>query len=121
MDITVKVKIGNVEVELSLEEAAELHAVLGRIVGKPETVVAPCPYPVHVPYHEPRPWWQGPFVVTCGTSSIRLTASEAGNPAVSSGTFTGGTFTGGTITGGKGLAWTDATGHLHVGGKVAAA
>ena len=81
MDITVKVKIGSVEVELSLEEAAELHAALGRITGKPDTVVAP--YPVYVPRQEPRPWWQGPFVVTCGTSGITLTASPASKSGTS--------------------------------------
>jgi hypothetical protein len=43
VDITVKVKIGNVEVELTLEEAAELHAALGRITGKPEDKFVPVP------------------------------------------------------------------------------
>lgn len=113
MDITVKVKIGNVEVELSLEEAAELHAVLGRIVGKPDMVVAP--YPVYVPCQEPRPWWQGPFVVTCGTSGIALTVSGAGNSSVSSGTVVGG-----TIADATGLVWTGANGKLFFGDKAGA-
>lgn len=104
MDITVKVKIGNVEVELTLEEAAELHAALGRITGKPDTVVAPCPYPVYVPYREPRLWWQGPYVVTCG-SGITLTVSGADNSSVSSDTVVGG-----TITGSTGLVWSELRG-----------
>jgi len=113
VDITVKVKIGNVEVELSLEEAAELHAVLGRITGKPDTVVAPCPYPVYVPYQEPRQWWQWPYTITCGTSGITLTVSGAGNSSVSSDTVVGG-----TITNATGLVWTDANGKLFFGDKV---
>lgn len=83
MDITVKIKIGNVEVELTLEEAAELHAVLGPICGKPDTVVAPCPYPVYVPYREPWQWWQWPYTITCGNSgNVTLTVSGASNTTV---------------------------------------
>lgn len=55
MDITVKVKIGNVEVELTLEEAAELHAVLGPICGKPADKVVPVPCGEEVVYI---PYWR---------------------------------------------------------------
>ena len=87
MDITVKVKIGNVEVELTLEDAAELHAALGRICGKPETVTVPVPYavPYAVPHHvhyEPRPWWQvwcsSSGNVTLSTSGVSCTSSAQG-------------------------------------------
>lgn len=87
MDITVTVKIGNVEVEMTLEEAAELHAVLGRVCGKPAEV--PLPYPVPAPYPVPYRvdypfWW--PYTTTCNTSGITLTVS----PSPKDGTIYGG-------------------------------
>jgi len=87
VDITVTVKIGNVEVELTLEEAAELHAVLGRVCGKPAEV--PLPYPVPAPYPVPyyeRLWpdWRG-VTWTANTSGITLTVSPRPGTIVGSG------------------------------------
>lgn len=72
MDMTVKIKIGNVEVELTLEEAAELHTVLGRVCGKPEPVTVPMPYPVpyYVEWREPHPWYRQ--VWCSGSGNITL-------------------------------------------------
>lgn len=110
MDITVKVKIGSVEVDLTLEDAAELHAALGRVCGRYDAipVVVPAPYPVPypVPYRER---WQYPYVITCGTSGITLTATSSSSS---------GTFDNGTITGGRALVWSGADGRLHSGDKV---
>lgn len=93
MDITVKVKIGDVEVELTLEEATELHAVLGRICGKPDPVVVSAPCVVYVPFHEPRPYWQWPlYTVTCNTNGITLHVAEAGGTSIGSSTFSNSTF-----------------------------
>jgi len=86
VDITVTVKIGNVEVELTLEEAAELHAVLGRICGKPDPLPLPYAVPYPVPYRvDYPPHW--PYVATCGASgNVTLTVSSTSK----SGTIAGG-------------------------------
>lgn len=98
MDMTVKIKIGNVEVELTLEEAAELHTVLGRVCGKPEPVTVPMPYPVpyYVERYAPVPYWQ------------KIWCSGSGNISLS---------TTGTYSTSNSLVFADADGKLHVGDK----
>lgn len=65
MTTTVKIKISDHEVELTIDEAQAIYKELGKLFGATkETVPLPCPYPV--PYYP----WTYPWEITCRSSTV---------------------------------------------------
>lgn len=66
----ININIGDKEISLSPEQANELHAVLGQLLGKPETVNQPVyiPNPIYVrPYCYNEYWYWPHWSVTAGS------------------------------------------------------
>lgn len=74
-EIKIKLKVKNVEVELSLEEVRELAGILQRLTGEKEYIPSYPTYPIYPTYP---PWPTHPFwYVTTGTGD-NITISEKG-------------------------------------------
>lgn len=68
MNVTIKIKMKNVEVELTQQEALELRDILDKLCGG-EKVVISTPYYVPV-YPYPHPWYQGTWTVSSDNTTI---------------------------------------------------
>lgn len=77
-DVEIKklqIKIGKKEVNLSIDEAKQLHAALGEMFGKPERVEKVTEVIRDRPYYWPwqssdyRPRWSNAPVLTCDSTS----------------------------------------------------
>lgn len=71
---SVKIKIGNVEAELTVEEVKKLRDDLDALLGQDKVQFIPISYPSvpTVPFHWIEHPWRPAWEITCGTS---------GNPA----------------------------------------
>ncbi len=69
MDIKLKLKVKDVEIELTQEEAKKLHAVLDELVGDKKITYI---YPQH--YYEIDPYrpWRPSYIVTSGYANCDI-------------------------------------------------
>jgi len=77
----VTIKLGKKEVDLSLEEAKDLHEALEKMFGK-EVITIPQPYPIYPepvrPYWERYPWYPQPLVVwTSDNANAQVTYASS--------------------------------------------
>ncbi len=64
MEIKLKLKVKDVEIELTAEEARELRDVLGGLVGEKEVIV----YPWYNPWSTVNPWSKPEITWTCSNT-----------------------------------------------------
>lgn len=67
MNVTIKIKMKNVEVELTQQEAFELRDILTKICGGENKVIVSTPY--YVPVY-PYPWYQGTWTVSSNNTTL---------------------------------------------------
>ena len=80
MDVRIKIKIKDIEIDLSEKEAGELKDILERLTGptRPaiEKEIVPYPVPVYpdpYPIYPPTPWW---YYYDCWTVTADNTHSD---------------------------------------------
>ena len=71
---TIILSLGNKDVELTTEQAKQLHGLLDELFGR-ATVSVPCPYPVYI--RGERWWWDYPSPTWSGSGSGTVTYSES--------------------------------------------
>lgn len=91
----IKLKIGEVEVELSVEDARDLKRALCDLFGEKQLApIVPSPYPVPYPVPVwPRPWrepnywgaWRGNWETWSGSGSASTTADTRGTIVLTQG------------------------------------
>ena len=73
IEIKLKLKIKNVEMELTTKDAEELCDVLAKLLGRQQQIVTT--YPIYIEPWHPRPYYEWPGTVYCNSdSTIKLEA-----------------------------------------------
>ena len=75
MEVKIKLKIKNIEIELSEKEIGELKDILDRLTGPTRPIIEKefVPYPVIYPVYPPTPWW---YYYDCWTVTADNTHSD---------------------------------------------